>query len=300
MTTTASTSSNLPDKDQIHAHVRRDECQTFVAYRSLCIGHYHQTSGITVNESKRRQLIQQSATAVASSKATMIPSKIQSIETPLTVGLKNWRRKTAQPNSSESSATTTNPPSAITIADLDTDEMPIRFRDRIDEFLRKYSSCITQTASINSEATHLITNDNTHTLRSPLSMKFIEVMVNHCFCVSYRWLIDYIIYDRIVDKGAYETEGDDTDYHCQGGPKRSRSIDKRQSLFEYICFIIKYTENNDIKMANDRLQDLITTGDGRIITCVTQGIYLINLKLLFSVINYMYQNDVTIMINVVH
>ncbi|CAF3481155.1 unnamed protein product [Rotaria sp. Silwood2] len=88
MTTTASTSSNLPDKDQIHAHVRRDECQTFVAYRSLCVGHYHQTSGITVNESKRRQLIQQSATAVASSKATMIPSKIQSIETPLTLGLK--------------------------------------------------------------------------------------------------------------------------------------------------------------------------------------------------------------------
>ncbi|CAF4727193.1 unnamed protein product, partial [Rotaria sp. Silwood2] len=44
-----------------------------------------------VNESKRRQLIQQSATAVASSKATMIPSKIQflAIETPLTLGLKN-------------------------------------------------------------------------------------------------------------------------------------------------------------------------------------------------------------------
>ncbi|CAF4735811.1 unnamed protein product, partial [Rotaria sp. Silwood2] len=52
----------------------------------------------SVNESKRRQLIQQLATAVASSKATMIPSKIRCIETPLTVGLKNWRRKTAQPN----------------------------------------------------------------------------------------------------------------------------------------------------------------------------------------------------------
>ncbi|CAF4761851.1 unnamed protein product, partial [Rotaria sp. Silwood2] len=33
-----------------------------------------------------------------------------------------------QPIASESSATTTNPPSAITLADLDTDEMPIRFR----------------------------------------------------------------------------------------------------------------------------------------------------------------------------
>ncbi|CAF1199230.1 unnamed protein product [Rotaria sordida] len=129
MTTTASTSSNLPDKDQIRVHVRRDgsierqrfngrvwrqlckydggeECQAFVAYRSLCVGHYHQISGITVNESKRRQLIQQSAAAAASSKATtttMIPSKLRcSIETPLTLGLKNWRRKTAQPNSSTS------------------------------------------------------------------------------------------------------------------------------------------------------------------------------------------------------
>ncbi|CAF4777256.1 unnamed protein product, partial [Rotaria sp. Silwood2] len=121
MTTTASPSSNLLDKDQICVHVQRDglierqrfnalvwrqlckydggeKCQAFVAYRNLCVGHYHQITGITVNESKRRQSIQQSATAVASSKATMIPSKIRSIETPLTLGLKNWRRKTAQPN----------------------------------------------------------------------------------------------------------------------------------------------------------------------------------------------------------
>ncbi|CAF4854455.1 unnamed protein product, partial [Rotaria sp. Silwood2] len=98
--------------------------------------------------------------------------------------------------------------------------------------------CVTQTM-------HLITNDDKHTLRSPLSMKLIEAIANHYFCVSYRWLIYYIKYDRIVDKGAFEIEGDDTDYHSQGGPKRSRSIDKRQSLFEYICFMIKCTENNE-------------------------------------------------------
>ncbi|CAF2733639.1 unnamed protein product [Rotaria sp. Silwood2] len=196
-----------------------------------------------------------------------------------------------QPIASESSATTTNPPSAITIADLDTDEMPIRFRrdgnkpivfsvtcleryqsDIVDEFLRKFSSRVAQTTSINSQTTHLITNDDKHTLRSPLSMKLIEAIANHCFCVSYRWLIDCIKYDRIVDESAYEIEGDDTDYHSQGGPKRSRSIDKRQSLFENICFMIKCTENNEIKMTNDRLQDLITTCGGRIITCVTQGL----------------------------
>ncbi|CAF4656994.1 unnamed protein product, partial [Rotaria sp. Silwood2] len=61
-----------------------------------------------------------------------------------------------------------------------------------------------------------------------------------------------------IDTGAFEIEGDDTDCHFQGGPKHSRSIDKRHSFFENRCFMIKFTENNDIKMTNDRLQDLIT------------------------------------------
>ena len=102
MTSSSSSSApaatgTLPDKDQIRVHVRRDgsierqrfngrvwrqlckydggeECQAFVAYRSLCVGHYHQTSGITVNESKRRQLIQQSTAAAASTKATTTTS----------------------------------------------------------------------------------------------------------------------------------------------------------------------------------------------------------------------------------
>ncbi|CAF4840927.1 unnamed protein product, partial [Rotaria sp. Silwood2] len=106
--------------------------------------------------------------------------------------------------------------------------------------------------------THLITNDDKYTLHSPLSIELIEAIANHYFCVSYRWLIDYIKYDRIVDQGAFEIEGEDTDYHSQDGSKRSRSIDKRHSFFENICFMIKCTENNDINMTNDRLQDLST------------------------------------------
>ncbi|CAF4768770.1 unnamed protein product, partial [Rotaria sp. Silwood2] len=78
---------------------------------------------------------------------------------------------------SELSATTTNPPSAITVADLDTDEMSIRFRDIVEEFLRKFSSRVTQT-------THLITNGDKHPLRSPLSIELIEAIANHYFCVS--------------------------------------------------------------------------------------------------------------------
>lgn len=103
-------------------------------------------------------------------------------------------------------------------------------------------------------------------------MKLIEGIAHHCFCVSYRWIIDCLKFDRIIDEITYEIEGDDTDYHPHGGPKRSRLIEKHHSLFEKTCFMIKCNENNDIKMTNDRLQDLITTCGGQIITCVTQSL----------------------------
>ena len=103
-------------------------------------------------------------------------------------------------------------------------------------------------------------------------MKLIEAIAHHCFCISYRWIIDCLKYDRIIDESSYEIEGDDIDYFANGGPKRSRLIEKHYSLFENIRFMIKCTENNDIRIKNDRLQDLITTCGGEIITCVTQSL----------------------------
>lgn len=103
-------------------------------------------------------------------------------------------------------------------------------------------------------------------------MKLIEGIANHCYCLSYRWIVDCVKYDRIIDEDPYEIEGDDTPNHAPGGPKRSRMTDKRHSLFEKYCFMIKCTEDKDIRMTNDRLQDLIVTCGGRIINCVTQDL----------------------------
>ncbi|CAF1563036.1 unnamed protein product [Rotaria magnacalcarata] len=182
-----------------------------------------------------------------------------------------------------------NTPAAITIADMDTDDEPIRFctdmtrpiviavtclesyqLSLVEQFLEKFSSHVCQTTSIDSRTTHLITNDDKHSLRSPLSMKLIEAIAHHCFCVSYRWIIDCLKYDRIIEEESYEIEGDDTDVHPHGGPRRSRLIKNQHSLFQNICFMIKCTENPDIRMTNERLEDLITTCGGQIITCVTQ------------------------------
>ncbi|CAF4470083.1 unnamed protein product [Rotaria sp. Silwood2] len=182
-----------------------------------------------------------------------------------------------------------NTPAAITIAEMDTDDVPIRFcadsnrtivlavtclesyqLDLVEQFVEKFSSHVCQTTSIDCRTTHLLTNDDKHSLRSPLSMKLIEAIAHHCFCVSYRWIIDCLKYDRIIDETPYEIEGDDTDIQPHGGPRRSRLIQSQHSLFQNICFMIKCTENPDIRMTNERLEDLITTCGGQIITCVTQ------------------------------
>ncbi|UJR33426.1 hypothetical protein I4U23_020872 [Adineta vaga] len=182
-----------------------------------------------------------------------------------------------------------NTPISINIAEMDSDDAPILFSndsnrsivfavtclesyqlELVEKFLEKFSSQVSQVASIDSHTTHLITNDEKIALRSPLSMKLIEAIAHHCFCVSYRWISDCLKYDRIIDEISYEIEGDDTDVLPHGGPRRSRLIPSRHSLFQNICFMIKCTENSDIRMTNERLEDLITTCGGQIITCVTQ------------------------------
>jgi hypothetical protein len=142
----------------------------------------------------------------------------------------------------------------------------------IEEFLKKFPSRVSQASIVDSRTTHIITNDDQHFSRSALSMKLIEGIAHHCFCVSFRWIIDCLKYDRIIDENPYEIEGYDTDYQLCGGPKRSRLAEKRHSLFENVCFMIKCTENNDNRVSNDRLQDLITTCGGHIIACVTQSL----------------------------
>jgi hypothetical protein len=101
-------------------------------------------------------------------------------------------------------------------------------------------------------------------------MKLIEAIAHHCFCLSFRWILDCLRYDRIVQEASYEIEGDNTEAQLHNGPRRSRLTLNRHSLFHDICFMIKCTDNADIRMTNERLEHLITTCGGQIITCVTQ------------------------------
>lgn len=194
---------------------------------------------------------------------------------------------------STSTATTTT-----TVADMDDNDTAIEFQEEpvqtiviattcldsyqleiFEDFLQKFSSRVRHTQNVDSQTTHLIVNDDKTFLRSPVSLKLIEGIAHHCFCVSYRWLISCLRYDRLVDESIYEIEGDDSGNHGHGGPKRSRLSDKHHGLFEEYCFMIKCMEKNDIYMSNERLQQIIIACGGKIITCVTQN-YLEQYKII--------------------
>ncbi|CAF1307653.1 unnamed protein product [Adineta ricciae] len=185
---------------------------------------------------------------------------------------------------------TVDSPLMVNIAAMDVDERHIDFSvhsskqffiattclqryqlDLVDEFLRKFSSEVVLKPIVDFETTHLIVDDEQQPFRSSLSIKLVEAVANHCYCVSYQWIIECLKYDRLIDETRFEIDGDTTHSQISGGPRRSRLTEKRHSLFENICFIIKCTENNDIKLTNERLQGLITTCGGKIITCVTQS-----------------------------
>ncbi|CAF1340064.1 unnamed protein product [Adineta steineri] len=322
MTTTASSSSNLPDKDQIRVHIRRDgsierqrfngrvwrqlckydggeECQAFVAYRSLCVGHYHQTSGITVNESKRRQLIQQSAAAAASSKATtttttttatatMIPSKLRySIETPLSLGLKIPPVQSILPNTSttnidESAATSDSNQACSSASSLDShlddyvlSQKPISITgsrltdeqmDRLDQFLQRFN--VHYSDEIDEKTTHLITDDTTIPFVCALSSKVVHALARHLTVLSIRWIDECLRCDKLLlDELSlqFEIRGDltcSTMYH--GGMQRSRLITRRHSLFSKHIFMLKCSGVQNL-MDNQELRTLITLCGGH--TC---------------------------------
>lgn len=136
--------------------------------------------------------------------------------------------------------------------------------------MQKFPSRASRASTINSATTHLVINDDKHPLRSPVTLKLVEAIADHCYCVSYRWLLECVRYDRIVEESPFEIEGDNLEINPHGGPQRSRLSDPQQPLFHNICFMIKCTENTESNITNDHLRSLIEKCGGSLINCVTK------------------------------
>lgn len=142
------------------------------------------------------------------------------------------------------------------------------FQKIFDEFSRKFSSQINHVNTIDENTTHLIINDDKQQLHSPLSLKFLQAISRHCYCLSYKWIFDCIRYDKLLDITNYEIQGVINRDGPAQGPKRSRETKHR--LFENYGFMIKLKSSNDHRINPENLKELITLCHGTMIDALNQ------------------------------
>lgn len=88
-----------------------------------------------------------------------------------------------------------------------------------------------ETTTFNHTITHLITDeiDNQDSLICTLTKNVIFAIAQHCFILSYRWIIDCLEKNLLVTEEQYEIEGDNIFSTKHNGPRRSR-LSKRPLL----------------------------------------------------------------------
>lgn len=75
-----------------------------------------------------------------------------------------------------------------------------------------------------SNITHLITDeiDSNDSLVCTLTKNVVFAIVQHCFILSYRWIIECLRQNTLVNEEQYEIEGDHLISTKHNGPRRSR------------------------------------------------------------------------------
>lgn len=75
-----------------------------------------------------------------------------------------------------------------------------------------------------SNVTHLITDeiDSNDSLVCTLTKSVVFAIVQHCFILSYRWIVECLRQNVLVNEEQYEIEGDHLISTKHNGPRRSR------------------------------------------------------------------------------
>ena len=82
-----------------------------------------------------------------------------------------------------------------------------------------------------SNITHLITDeiDSSDSLVCTLTKSVVFAIVQHCFILSFRWIVECLRANVLVNEDQYEIEGDHLISSKHNGPRRSR-LSKRPLL----------------------------------------------------------------------
>lgn len=102
---------------------------------------------------------------------------------------------------------------------------------------------------LNSTVTHLITDEigSDDSLVCTLTKSVVFAIAQHCFLISFRWIIRCLQENLIVNEEEYEIEGDHLISTKHNGPRRSRL--SKQPLFpmNYFCKNIVFSFSINVK-----------------------------------------------------
>ncbi|CAF0848157.1 unnamed protein product [Didymodactylos carnosus] len=142
----------------------------------------------------------------------------------------------------------------ITSTCLNDDQMT-QLKEFCTRFEVKMSQVVDQTT------THLITDEEDNSLICPLSKKVIQAVARHMYVISYRWINQCLVKNKIIDEKNYEIRGDLTLSSDHNGMQRSRlnvlpkTIPSTLLLDNY-SIMIKCDGCQDM-MNNDELIELV-------------------------------------------
>ncbi|CAF0984001.1 unnamed protein product [Adineta steineri] len=115
----------------------------------------------------------------------------------------------------------------------------------------------------NHTITHLITDEigQNDSLICTLTKNVVCAIAQHCFILSYRWIIECLKQNTIINEEQYEIEGDNIISTKHNGPRRSR-LSKRPLLPLNHFIMIKGDNRHFLDFTNTELGDIAWLAGG--------------------------------------
>ncbi|CAF0929022.1 unnamed protein product [Rotaria sordida] len=121
----------------------------------------------------------------------------------------------------------------------------------------KLSNCVDE------HTTHLIIGNEEKPLLCPLTIKVFQAIARHLFVVTYRWIIECLKQNHIIDEISFEIRGDIPFGQYHDGMRNSR-LSKHVNLFQNCQFFI-LCDGCQEKMSKTELASLITLCNGTLL-----------------------------------
>lgn len=133
----------------------------------------------------------------------------------------------------------------------------------MNEFSCRFNIKLSNT--IDENTTHLITNEIDEKLVCSLSKKVIQAIARHLYVLTYRWIDNCLLMNKIINEKTFEIQGDSTVSSDHNGMQRSRqsiltSNLPKNFLFENFFIMLKCTGCQKLINNNELIELIKLTG----------------------------------------